>query len=127
MRPHRLPTKLAALIRVANGSSSEVLTEELAHIALEFAPPALRERLSAAISDSQVKEILGDEFETYSELYEGSQDLLRREAMAKLLTKHIIGQYEGNTLPSSTASGRPSRIYSMGSLDGAFLNRGRAH
>ena len=114
--------KLAALIRVANGSSSEVLTEELAHIALEFAPPALRERLSAAISDAQVKEILGDEFETYSELYEGSQDLLRREAMAKLLTKHILGQYEGKHSSFLRRIWQAIKDLFHGITDGAFLN-----
>lgn len=114
--------KLAALIRVANGSSNEVLTEELAHIALEFAPPALRERLSAAISDSQVKEILGDEFETYSELYEGSQDLLRREAMAKLLTKHIIGQYEGKHSSFLNRIWQAIKDLFHGITDGVFLN-----
>ena len=114
--------KLAALIRVANGSSSEVLTEELAHIALEFAPPALRERLSAAISDTQVKEILGEEFETYSELYEGSQDLLRREAMAKLLTKHIIGQYEGKYSSFLNRIWQAIKDLFHGITDGAFLN-----
>lgn len=114
--------KLAALIRVANGSSSEVLTEELAHIALEFAPPALRERLSAAISDAQVKEILGDEYEMYSELYEGSQDLLRREAMAKLLTKHIIGQYEGKHSSFLNRIWQAIKDLFHGITDGAFLN-----
>lgn len=114
--------KLAALIRVANGSSSEVLTEELAHIALEFAPPALRERLSAAISDVQVKEILGDEFETYSELYGGSRDLLRREAMAKLLTKHIIGQYEGKHSSFLSRIWQAIKDLFHGITDGAFLN-----
>lgn len=114
--------KLAALIRVANGSSSEVLTEELAHIALEFAPPVLRERLSAGISNAQVKEILGDEFETYSELYEGSQDLLRREAMAKLLTKHILGQYEGKHSSFLTRIWQAIKDLFHGITDGAFLN-----
>lgn len=114
--------KLAALIRVANGSSNEVLTEELAHIALEFAPPALRERLSNAISNAQVKEILGEEFETYSELYEGSQDLLRREAMAKLLTKHILGQYEGKYSSFLSRIWQAIKDLFHGITDGAFLN-----
>lgn len=114
--------KLAALIRVANGSSSEVLTEELAHIALEFAPPALRGRLSAAISDAQVKEILGEEFETYSKLYEGSQDLLRREAMAKLLTQHILGQYEGKHSSFLSRIWQAIKDLFHGITDGVFLN-----
>lgn len=114
--------KLAALIRVANGSSSEVLTEELAHIALEFAPPVLRERLSAAISDTQVNEILGEEFETYSELYGGSQDLMRREAMAKLLTQHILGQYEGKHSSFLSRIWQAIKDLFHGITDGAFLN-----
>ena len=114
--------KLAALIRVANGSSNEVLTEELAHIALEFAPPALRERLSNMISNTQVKEMLGEEFETYSELYEGSQDLLRREAMAKLLTKHILGQYEGKHSSFLSRIWQAIKDLFHGITDGAFLN-----
>lgn len=114
--------KLAALIRVANDSSNKVLTEELAHIALEFAPPALRERLSAAISDAQVKEILGNEYETYRELYEGSQDLMRREAMAKLLTKHIIGQYEGKHSSFLSRIWQAIKDLFHGITDGAFLN-----
>ena len=114
--------KLAALIRVANGSSNEVLTEELAHIALEFAPPALRERLSAGISNAQVKEILGEELETYSELYEGSQDLLRREAMAKLLTQHILGQYEGKHSSFLSRIWQAIKDLFHGITDGAFLN-----
>lgn len=114
--------KLAALIRVANGSSNEVLTEELAHIALEFAPPALRERLSNAISNAQVKEILGEEFETYSELYEGSQDLLRREAMAKLLTQHILGQYEGRHSSFLNRIWQAIKDLFHGITDGVFLN-----
>lgn len=114
--------KLAALIRVANGSSNEVLTEELAHIALEFAPPALRERLSNAISNAQVKEILGEELETYSELYEGSQDLLRREAMAKLLTQHILGQYEGKYSSFLSRIWQAIKDLFHGITDGAFLN-----
>lgn len=114
--------KLAALIRVANGSSNEVLTEELAHIALEFAPPTLRERLSAGISNAQVKEVLGDEFKTYSELYQGSQDLLRREAMAKLLTKHILGQYEGKHSSFLSRIWQAIKDLFHGITDGAFLN-----
>lgn len=114
--------KLAALIRVANGSSNEVLTEELAHIALEFAPPALRERLSAGISNAHVKEILGDEFETYSELYEESQDLLRREAMAKLLTQHILGQYEGKHSSFLNRIWQAIKDLFHGITDGVFLN-----
>lgn len=114
--------KLAALIRVANGSSNEVLTEELAHIALEFAPPALRERLSSAISNAQVKEILGEELETYSEFYEGSQDLLRREAMAKLLTQHILGQYEGKHSSFLNRIWQAIKDLFHGITDGVFLN-----
>lgn len=115
-------SQLSTVIRITNEAPVEVLTEELAHVAIEFATPTLRQRLSNALPDATVKGIIKEEHKTYSELYEGSQDLLRREAMAKLLTKHILGQYEGKHSSFLSRIWQAIKDLFHGITDGVFLN-----
>ena len=115
-------SQLSTVIRITNEAPVEVLTEELAHVAIEFATPTLRQRLSNALPDATVKGIIKEEYKTYSELYEGSQDLLRREAMAKLLTKHILGQYEGRHSSFLSRIWQAIKDLFHGITDGVFLN-----
>ena len=115
-------SQLSTVIRITNEAPVEVLTEELAHVAIEFATPTLRQRLSNALPDTTVKGIIKEEHKTYSELYEGSQDLLRREAMAKLLTKHILGQYEGKYSSFLNRIWQAIKDLFHGITDGVFLN-----
>ena len=115
-------SQLSTVIRITNEAPVEVLTEELAHVAIEFATPTLRQRLSNALPDATVKGIIEEEHKTYSELYEGSQDLLRREAMAKLLTQHILGQYEGKHSSFLSRIWQAIKDLFHGITDGVFLN-----
>lgn len=115
-------SQLSTVIRITNEAPVEVLTEELAHVAIEFATPTLRQRLSNALPDATVKGIIKEEHKMYSELYGGSQDLLRREAMAKLLTKHIIGQYEGKHSSFLNRIWQAIKDLFHGITDGVFLN-----
>lgn len=84
---------IVELIRLANGVRGEkALPEEFAHFALEaMGDSILVNRLINQLNnEGTVREILGDEYETYSTLYEGNTARLAKEAAGKLLAKHLL-------------------------------------
>lgn len=84
---------LIELIRLANGIKGEkALPEEFAHFAIEAMGehPLITRLINNLNSKGLVKEILGDEYETYDTLYKGSAAKLAKEAAGKLLAKHLL-------------------------------------
>ena len=84
---------IVEFIRLANGVRGEkALPEEFAHFALEaMGDSVLVNRLINQLhNDGVIREILGDEYETYNTLYEGDTARLAKEAAGKLLAKHLL-------------------------------------
>ena len=84
---------LIEMIRLAEGVEGEkALPEEFAHFAIEaMEDSSLINRLLNNLSTTGViREILGDEYETYNTLYNGDTAKLAKEAAGKLLAKHLL-------------------------------------
>lgn len=84
---------IVELIRLANGVRGEkALPEEFAHFALEaMGDSILVNRLINQLNNEGViREILGEEYDTYNTLYEGDTARLAKEAAGKLLAKHLL-------------------------------------
>jgi hypothetical protein len=84
---------IVELIRLANGVRGEkALPEEFAHFALEaMGDSILVNRLINQLNnEGVVREILGEEYDTYNTLYEGDTARLAKEAAGKLLAKHLL-------------------------------------
>lgn len=84
---------LIEMIRLAEGIAGEkALPEEFAHFAIEAIGDSqlINRLLNNLNSTGVVKEILGDEYETYNNLYKGNTAKLAKEAAGKLLAKHLL-------------------------------------
>lgn len=84
---------LLEMIRLANGIEGEkALPEEFAHFALEALgdSPLVNRLVNLLHSNGLVNEILGEEYETYYDLYKGDTAKLAKEAAGKLLAKHLL-------------------------------------
>lgn len=83
---------LIEMIRLAEGERGEkALPEEFAHCAIEMLEGNLTNRLINLLSEKNlVHEILGEDYETYSDLYDKDEARLAREAAGKLLAKHLL-------------------------------------
>ena len=84
---------IVELIRLANGVRGEkALPEEFAHFALEaMGDSILVNRLINQLNNEGViREIIGEEYDTYNTLYEGDTARLAKEAAGKLLAKHLL-------------------------------------
>ena len=84
---------IVELIRLANGVRGEkALPEEFAHFALEaMGDSILVNRLINQLNNEGViREILGEEYDTYNTLYEEDTARLAKEAAGKLLAKHLL-------------------------------------
>lgn len=91
--PKQVAKGIIELIRLADGKQGEMaLPEEFAHFALEaMKDQKLAERLINYLNSAGlVKEILGDSYDDYYSLYEGSDYKLAKEAAGKLLAKHLL-------------------------------------
>jgi len=90
-------TGLRAIIKLAEGKAGNLaFTEEAAHFiidSLKHNNLPIYNRLYDALSDMDIREILGVEYGAYSEKYNGNTDLLRKEAMGKLLDRAFRGEY----------------------------------
>lgn len=82
---------LLQVIKVAKGERGEdALPEEFAHLLIEgLRNHPLVQRLFASINLSQLKEILGDQYSNYYEMYDGDFSKLKAEAAGKLLAQFI--------------------------------------
>ena len=82
------------LIRIAEGVNGEkALPEEFAHFAFEAVidNPLAQRLLNTFIANPElIQEVLGDEYDRYSELYKGDIGTLRKEAIGKLIAKGLV-------------------------------------
>lgn len=85
---------LINIIQVAKGQRGEdALPEEFSHLMIEgLINHPLVQRLLNSLDDSQVQEILGDNYERYSQMYGNDSLKLKKEAAGKLLAQQISGQ-----------------------------------
>lgn len=84
---------LVEMIRLADGIRGEkALPEEFAHFAIEAMgeSPLISRLINNLNSSGLVSEILGEEFNTYNDLYRGDTAKLAKEAAGKLLAKHLL-------------------------------------
>ena len=85
---------LVELIRIAKGEEGiKALPEEFAHFVVEALGdnPLITRLVNAFAKDeAALKEILGNEYDTYNTKYKESKSKLAKEAIGKLLAKHII-------------------------------------
>lgn len=94
-------TGIIELIRLADGVKGEkALPEEFAHFAIEAMGdnPLINRLVNNLANNGLTAEILGEEYNTYSLLYEGNEAKLAKEAAGKLLAKHLLLQED---IPSS--------------------------
>ena len=85
------------LIRLAKGERGEMaLGEEFAHFALEaIGDNPLKDRvLNTLNNDEIIKDVLGDNYDKYVELYSGNREKLIKEVAGKLLNEHLLKQHE---------------------------------
>ena len=85
---------LLNIISIAKGQRGEdALPEEFSHLMIEgLINHPLVQRLLASLNDTQVQEILGDEYEEYAQMYDNDGVKLKKEAAGKLLAQHITGK-----------------------------------
>ena len=85
---------LINIIQIAKGQRGEdALPEEFSHLMIEgLINHPLVQRLLNSLDDSQVQEILGDNYERYSQMYDNDSLKLKKEAAGKLLAQQINGQ-----------------------------------
>lgn len=85
---------IVELIRLADGIRGEkALPEEFAHFALEALGndnPLATRLINLIASNSLAREIIGEDYETYDELYNHNEAKLAKEAAGKLLAKHLL-------------------------------------
>lgn len=84
---------LIQLIRLADGIEGEkALPEEFAHFVVEaLQEQPLTKRLMNLIIDNNIaKEVLGEEYQKYDDLYASDKILLAKEAIGKLLAKNLL-------------------------------------
>lgn len=84
---------LVEMIRLADGVRGEkALPEEFAHFAIEAMgdSPLINRLINNLDSSGIVSNILGDEYDTYNDLYNGDSAKLAKEAAGKLLAKHLL-------------------------------------
>jgi hypothetical protein len=86
-------TGLIEMIRLAEGIQGErALPEEFAHFIIEALGdnPLINRLINHLHSTGLVKEILGENFADYQELYEQDTYRLAKEAAGKILAKHLL-------------------------------------
>lgn len=88
---------LAEIVRIAHGERGRAaITEEAAHVAVASlaGKDANVDRAIASLSknDSAVREILGGEYDRYSELYHGDAKALAHEAAGHLLRDALVSE-----------------------------------
>lgn len=92
-------TGLKEVIRVAKGVKGEqALAEEWGHFVVEAVKDnPLKDRMLNTLKNTEVLEaILGDNYQLYSETYNGDIDTLAKEALGKLMAQYL-NNYEVNS------------------------------
>lgn len=85
---------LITIINLSKGiGGEEALPEEFSHLIIEgLISHPLVKRLLSSITDSQINEILGDNYENYARQYDNDPLKMKKEAAGKLLSQFITGQ-----------------------------------
>ena len=85
---------LRTIIKIANGQrGDDAFPEEFAHFIIEgLRNDPFVQRLLKTITPETVQQVLGDAYSSYDKLYNGDEDLLKREAAAKILQSYIINK-----------------------------------
>lgn len=84
---------LIELIRIAQNERGEkALPEEFAHFVIEAMGehPMIIRLLDFIKQNNLAKEIIGNEYDTYSKLYNNNEEQLVKESAGKLLAKHLL-------------------------------------
>lgn len=82
---------LVQIIKLAKGEQGEkALPEEFAHLIIEgLINHPLVARLINSLDDTQIREILGDSYDSYAREYDNDSYKLKKEAAGKLLAQYI--------------------------------------
>ena len=100
---------LQRIINVANGTGVDTLAEEAAHFTVELlradVNPLYTSMYNLIENYSEYKEML-DKDNFYFKQYEGDIDMLKREAIGKIISKHILG----NDIQSDFVEQSPEKI-----------------
>ena len=84
---------LIHIIQLSKGErGQEALPEEFSHFIVEgFANNPLLRRLDSLLENDEIlKEALGEEYESYYDLYKGDKSKLKKEVAAKLIAQNIV-------------------------------------
>lgn len=105
----RMKDGLLQIISIAKGErGEEALPEEFSHLIIEgMLNHPLVQRLLASISEEQMHEVLGEQFEDYSKEYNGDQQKLKKEVAGKMLAQHITRK---GTISRSTMKQKQSLL-----------------
>lgn len=88
---------LIELIRLSKGERGEkALPEEFSHFILEALDnnPLVNRLFNIIDNDSIIRELIGEDYDTYNIMYQGDRIKLIKEAAGKLLAKHLLNNFE---------------------------------
>lgn len=86
---------LRTVIQIAKGSrGEEAFPEEFSHLMIEglMNQPLVQRLVNSLGSYEVLKEVMGENFDTYVRLYKGDMDSLQKEAAGQILQKYITGE-----------------------------------
>jgi len=86
---------LREVIRIAKGQKGEeAFPEEFAHVMIEGLQrhPLVRRILDMMSDKETVQSVLGEDYERYRQLYNGNEEMLKKEAAGKVLAQSIINK-----------------------------------
>ena len=81
------------LIRIAQGEAGEkALPEEFSHFAVEALGdnPLVNRLINSIVDNNLINEILGEDYDDYSIMYNGNSADMAKEAAGKLVAKHLL-------------------------------------
>lgn len=88
---NKFATETHNFIRLAKGQrGADALSEEFSHVIIESTlNNNVVARFINSINEQTIQEQLGDQYDSYYELYDGNIDILKREVAAKILADRI--------------------------------------
>ena len=83
---------LIQAINIAKGlRGQQALPEEIAHLLVEgFQNNPFMQRLMGQMDKQTVMDILGEQYDDYAKEYKNDEDLLKKEAVGRLVAQHLI-------------------------------------
>lgn len=91
---------LITVIQIAKGERGEkAFPEEFSHFIIAgLRNQPLIKRALDLIANEQIENVLGDDFERYQELYKNNTQLLKEEALGKMLAEELINQNSSDNI-----------------------------